>query len=124
MKQIVILGGGTGGTLTANRLRKEHPADEVAITVVDQDDRHLYQPGLLFVPFGMADPDEISRSRGRQLHDGIDYVVSPIDRVDLEANQVHLADSVLATTVTYLADAQATACTLDGVGISFALAKA
>ncbi|MCB0970081.1 MAG: NAD(P)/FAD-dependent oxidoreductase, partial [Acidimicrobiales bacterium] len=92
MKQIVILGGGTGGTLTANRLRKEHPADEVAITVVDQDDRHLYQPGLLFVPFGMADPDEISRPRGRQLHNGIDYVVSPIDRVDLEANQVHLAD--------------------------------
>ncbi|MCB1038631.1 MAG: class I tRNA ligase family protein, partial [Acidimicrobiales bacterium] len=48
----------------------------------------------------------------------------PEQRAMVEANQVHLADSVLATTVTYLADAQATACTLDGVGISFALAKA
>ena len=58
-KRIVILGGGTGGTLTANRLhrhfrhhRSEH--QPVEIVVVDQDDHHVYQPGLLFVPFGLA----------------------------------------------------------------------
>ena len=89
--RIVILGGGTGGTLTANRLRRLHPRDEVHITVVDQDDAHVYQPGLLFVPFGMADPDEIVRSRSRQLHDGIDFVLEAIERVDLEQDTVHLA---------------------------------
>ena len=53
IRSVVILGGGTGGTLTANRLRRQFDTDELAITVVDQDDRHVYQPGLLFVPFGM-----------------------------------------------------------------------
>ncbi len=53
-KKIVILGGGTGGTLMANRLRKAYDRSEVEITVVDKDDRHVYQPGLLFVPFGLA----------------------------------------------------------------------
>ncbi len=69
--RIVILGAGTGGTLIANRLRRRYRDDEALITVVDQDDRHVYQPGLLFVPFGLLDPDEIVRPRGRQLRDGI-----------------------------------------------------
>jgi sulfide:quinone oxidoreductase len=88
--QICILGGGTGGTLTANRLRKAVP--DAHITVVDENDRHIYQPGLLFVPFGLAHPEDIVRPRGEQLHDGIVYEQSAIERVDIEANQVHLAN--------------------------------
>ena len=90
--RIVVLGGGTGGTLTANRLRKALPASDASITVVDVDDRHVYQPGLLFVPFGLAHPEDIVRPRSRQLHDGIEYRQSAIDRVDLEADRVHLVD--------------------------------
>ncbi len=90
-RHVVILGGGTGGTLGANRLRRELP-DDVNITVVDQDDAHVYQPGLLFVPFGLTHPEDIVRSRRRQLHAGIDYRQDTIDHVDLEGQQVHLAD--------------------------------
>jgi sulfide:quinone oxidoreductase len=90
--RIVILGAGTGGTLTANRLRKEYSSDEATITVIDQDDQHVYQPGLLFVPFGLTKADDIVRPRHEQLHKGIDYHQSPIDRVDLETDTVHLAD--------------------------------
>src|ERR1700681_78451 len=90
--RIVILGGGTGGTLSANRLRRMLSTDEADITVVDQDDRHVYQPGLLFVPIGLSHPEDIVRPRGRQLHRGIAYRQSPIDRVDIEANLVHLTD--------------------------------
>ncbi len=50
----MILGGGSGGTMTANRLRRRFEADEAEIHVVDYDDRHVYQPGLLFVPFGLT----------------------------------------------------------------------
>jgi sulfide:quinone oxidoreductase len=92
-RRIVILGGGTGGTLTANRLRREFPLADLRITVVDQDDRHVYQPGLLFIPFGLARPESIVRPRHRQLHDGIEFKQCPIDRVDIETNRVHLEDS-------------------------------
>ena len=53
MKSLVILGAGTGGTMMAARLRKRLPASEWSITVADRDNVHVYQPGLLFVPFGM-----------------------------------------------------------------------
>ena len=102
--RVVILGGGTGGTLTANRLRRLFPQSEAAITVVDQDDRHVYQPGLLFVPFGLTHPEDIVRPRSRQLHGGIGFVESAIDRVDIEANEVHLGDgSVLGYDVLVVA---------------------
>ena len=68
--EIVILGGGTGGTLTANRLRRAYGRGEARITVVDQDDGHVYQPGLLFVPFGLTHAEDIVRPRARQLHAG------------------------------------------------------
>lgn len=92
MKRIVILGGGTGGTLVANRLRRMYTGAEAAITVVDRDDAHVYQPGLLFVPFGLAHADEIVRSRAAQLHGGVDFIRSDVDRVDLDANAVCLTD--------------------------------
>ena len=90
--RIVILGGGTGGTLTANRLRKIYPPEAAEIVVVDQDDRHVYQPGLLFVPFGHTKLEEIVRPRFRQLASGIGFRRSEIDRVDTTANEVHLTD--------------------------------
>ena len=88
-KRVVILGGGTGGTLVANRLHRASHG-RLAITVVDQDDRHIYQPGLLFVPFGLADAHDIVRGRATQLHSGIGYHRSTIDRVDLDENIVRL----------------------------------
>ena len=90
--RVVILGGGTGGTLVANRLRRRFPADELDLIVVDQDDRHVYQPGLLFVPFGAQRPDRLVRSRRAQLARGIELRRSAIDRVAIEDREVHLDD--------------------------------
>ncbi|MFD1657804.1 FAD-dependent oxidoreductase, partial [Streptomyces caeni] len=90
-KHIVVLGGGTAGTLTANRLRRMYDERDCGITVVDQDDDHIYQPGLLFVPFGLAQPRHLVRSRPQQLHTGIDYRRAGIDRVDLDARTVYFA---------------------------------
>jgi sulfide:quinone oxidoreductase len=87
--RVVILGGGTGGTLTANRLRAQLGA-HTEIVVVDRDDRHVYQPGLLFVPFGLAAPEELVRSRSAQLHRGIEFRLDEVERVELGTNTVHL----------------------------------
>jgi NADH dehydrogenase FAD-containing subunit len=60
--RIVVLGGGTGGTLAANRLRRLFSPGAATVAVVDQDDEHVYQPGLLFVLKGV-----FSRSCGAAL---------------------------------------------------------
>ena len=96
-KRIVILGGGTGGTLTANRLHRHfrHHTSEhehVEIVVIDQDDHHVYQPGLLFVPFGLAQHSEIVRPRSEQLHRDIEFVEQPIDMVDIHRDTVVLGN--------------------------------
>lgn len=106
---IVILGAGTGGTLTANRLRRMYRQDQAHITVVDQNDDHVYQPGLLFVPFGLKRPEDLVRSRHRQLHSGITYHQSAIDRVDIAEDRVTLSDG---TTLRYDVLIVATGATL------------
>ncbi len=93
--RIVVLGAGTGGTLIANRLRRRYHDDQMLITVVDQDDRHIYQPGLLFVPFGLLGPDEIVRPRHEQLHDGIVFHQSAIDSVNIGDSEVQLSDGTV-----------------------------
>jgi sulfide:quinone oxidoreductase len=94
MKRILILGAGTAGTIMANRLRRLHAAavrrGDVAIVVVDQDDAHVYQPGLLFIPFGGYTPEQVVRPRDRQLHDDVVYVGARVDRVDVQAQLVFL----------------------------------
>ena len=92
MKRIVILGGGTAGTMASNRLRKRLDQAEWAITVVDQNDTHVYQPGNLFVPFGIYEPADLVKPRRRFLPDGVELVLSEIDHVEPERNVVELAD--------------------------------
>ena len=88
--RILILGGGTGGTLAANRLRKRC-GETAQITVIDRDDRHVYQPGLLFVPFGLADPAKLVRPRRAQLHDGIEFRLAKVERIETADNTVLLS---------------------------------
>ena len=52
MKRLVVLGSGTAGTMVANKLRPRLDRSNWSITVVDQDGEHVYQPGLLLLPFG------------------------------------------------------------------------
>ncbi|HET9011464.1 MAG TPA: FAD/NAD(P)-binding oxidoreductase [Gemmatimonadaceae bacterium] len=94
MRRIVILGAGTAGTIMANRLRRLF-AREVAdgrtrITAVDADDRHLYQPGLLFLPFGLLEPDQLVKPTRPLVHRHVELRRAPIDRVDVERSEVHL----------------------------------
>ncbi len=89
--RVLILGGGTGGTLVANRLRRVLPAGS-EITVVDGNDHHLYQPGLLFVPFGSRHPEHLVRPRAAFLHEGIEFIRGEVDRVDVGAEKVTLID--------------------------------
>jgi len=90
MKKVVILGGGTGGTMMANKLRKELDDDWV-ITVIDKDNIHYYQPGFLFVPFDINKPHEIRRSKREFINPGINFVISELTNVDWDKQEVSTA---------------------------------
>jgi sulfide:quinone oxidoreductase len=62
------------------------------VTVVDRDDQHRYQPGFLFVPFGIYYEDQVSRSRHAYIDDGINLVFGEIGKIDPEGHEVQLED--------------------------------
>jgi sulfide:quinone oxidoreductase len=88
MKSLVIVGAGTGGTRIANRMSRRLPPDW-SVTVVDPDSRHLYQPGLLFIPFG--GPDSIERPRAPTLRPGVRWLQEAVSRVESSARRVVVA---------------------------------
>ncbi len=92
MKRLLVLGAGTAGTMVVNKLRRRLDKADWQIAVVDQTDRHFYQPGFLFVPFGVYSPDEIVKPRQRFIPDGVDLVYGEVDRVEPDANEVLLSD--------------------------------
>lgn len=92
MRQLVILGAGTGGTVMANLMRKRLSRSEWAITVVDRDDEHYYQPGFLFIPFGFLTRKQIVKPRSKFLPKGVTFVQAEIDRIDAAGRAVLLED--------------------------------
>lgn len=90
--RILIVGGGTGGTIVANnlarRLAPEIRKRKVRITMLSASDQHMYQPGLLYVAFGQMMPDELYRDQKSLLETSIDFHVDPVDKFDLEKKKV------------------------------------
>lgn len=92
MKKLVILGAGTAGTIMANKLAAVLDRDEWQITIVDRDGQHHYQPGYLFVPFGIYAPQDIVKPRRDYLPRGIEVIFSGIEVIEPDKNQVRLAN--------------------------------
>lgn len=95
MKRILILGAGTGGTMMANKLARSLDLGKWTVTVVDQDDVHVYQPGLLFVPFGTYRPEELLRPRSSLLSPAVELVRGELVHVDPTRKRVVLADGAV-----------------------------
>ena len=92
MKRLLVLGAGTAGTMAINKLRPRLPEDEWEITIVEPSDIHHYQPGYLFLPFGAYTPGETMEPTDRFIPEGVTRLRAKVDRVDADANVVHLAD--------------------------------
>lgn len=80
-KHLLILGAGTAGTLMANHLRRRLARSEWRLTVVDRSDRHLYQPGLLFLPFGTYEESQIIRPTRDFLPRGVEFRQAEVERI-------------------------------------------
>jgi sulfide:quinone oxidoreductase len=90
--KIVIVGGGMGGTILGNnlarRLAPEIRSRKVQLTMLTASDKHMYQPGLLYLALGRMTPDELYRDQAGLLEPGIDLQVDPVETFELDKNQV------------------------------------
>ena len=91
MGKILILGSGTGGTIMANKLRKVLD-DEWSITIIDRFKTHYYQPGFLFIPFGIYKKEDVIKPKANFIPPGVNMIFAKIDRVIPDNNQVLLED--------------------------------
>jgi len=94
-KKIVVLGAGTGGTIISNNLRRHLPADW-DITVIDRDDRHIYQPGMIFVPFGIQKVETLTKSRKKYILPGVNFVIDEIVRIEPDKKQVRTINNTFS----------------------------
>jgi sulfide:quinone oxidoreductase len=94
MKELLILGAGTAGTIMANKLRGRLPAAEWRIRVVDEAAEHFYQPGFLFLPFGLYTERDVVRPKRRFLPRGVELVQAAVDRIEPDRRRVRLADGL------------------------------
>ncbi len=96
MNRILILGGGVGGTLTANllskKLKKQIDRGDVEVTVVDATGAHVYQPGFMYIAMGGERAEKLQKPERALLDDRIKLVIGTVDRVDEEAQTVQIKD--------------------------------
>ncbi|HMT32612.1 MAG TPA: FAD/NAD(P)-binding oxidoreductase [Dermatophilaceae bacterium] len=90
MQTLLILGGGTAGTMIANKLSARLDRSDWRVIVVDKDDIHDYQPGYLFIPFGINTPEQVRRSMHTFLAEGVELVMGEVDVVEPDAKLVRL----------------------------------
>ncbi len=92
MRTLLVIGAGTAGVITVNKLRKKLPRSEWDITIVDPAETHDYQPGYLFLAVGMYTPKKVGRPLAKLIPKGVNLVKQAVTEVDPEANTVTLGD--------------------------------
>jgi sulfide:quinone oxidoreductase len=91
MKKLLILGAGTAGTMLANKLSHELNLDDWKITIVDQDEVHYYQPGFLFIPFGIYGENDVRKPKRDYMPPGVEMILSEIELIEPENNRVRIS---------------------------------
>jgi sulfide:quinone oxidoreductase len=92
MKRLLIIGAGTAGTMVANRLHRMLDTDEWKLTIVDPVETHYYQPGFLFIPFGMYSKNDVTKPKRDFIPVGVEIIKAAAEVVEPEQNRVKLAD--------------------------------
>ncbi len=92
MKNIVILGGGLGGTMMVNKLTKVLSPDEWKITIIDKNNEHYYQPGFLFIPFGIYSVKDVVKPKKNFYPLGAEVILSEVERIEPDKNRLLLKD--------------------------------
>jgi sulfide:quinone oxidoreductase len=89
-KTALILGGGVGGLVAANTLRKLLPK-QYRIVVIDREDRHLFAASLLWLMIGFRKADQIARPLERLNRKGIEFIRGEIEKIDPQRKSIQVA---------------------------------
>lgn len=92
MKTLLILGSGTGGTIVANKMVRRLDGSEWRVVVIDRDERHLYQPGLLFIPFGTYRAEDVIRPRRCCLDERVKMIFDEVETIEADRNRVKVTE--------------------------------
>jgi sulfide:quinone oxidoreductase len=95
MKNLLIIGAGSAGTMVTNRLRKMLKITEWQMTLVDPDPIHYYQPGFLLMPFGTYTRKDVVKQKRDFVPGHVTLIQSSVDMIEPEHNQVRLADGTI-----------------------------
>ncbi len=95
MKNLVILGAGTAGTMMANHLRPKLYKNEWNVTIIDQYKTHYYQPGFLFLPFDIYSENQVKKVGEKFIPSDVTYIQKKIEQIFPEENKVELEDETL-----------------------------
>ena len=92
MKKLVILGGGTAGTMMVNKLAPVMDRYDLQITLIDQEETHYYQPGFLFIPFGIYTEEDVIKPKRDFFPSGVEIIMSPAEEIKAEESKIKLKD--------------------------------
>ena len=94
-RTVLVLGGGVGGLVAANELRRRvDPHDRVVL--VEREARHLFQPSLLWLMVGRRRREQIERPLRSLLARGVELIEAEVRTIDPQTRQVETAAGVLS----------------------------
>ncbi len=82
-KVICVLGGGIGGVVAANTLKKTLGGTGRVI-LIDKNPDHVYAPSFLWVLAGSREPEQIKRPLARLERKGIEFINESVSSIDPE----------------------------------------
>jgi sulfide:quinone oxidoreductase len=92
MKNVVILGAGTAGTMMANHLHNTLDKREWKVTIIDERKNHYYQPGFLFLPFDLYEPEALVQPIEKFIPRNVEFINESINKIATEENFVIMSD--------------------------------
>lgn len=90
MKNLVILGAGTAGTMMANHLNHHLKNPDWQISIIDEREEHHYQPGYLFLPFDIYSPEDIIKTIEEFIPNHVKLIKQRIDKILPKENKIQL----------------------------------
>ncbi len=102
MKNLLILGAGTAGTMIARKMAGKLDSHDWKVILVDKDEKHYYQPGFLFLPFGRYKAEDVIKTKREFIPGNVEFILSDIEVIEPAANKVKLTKDNRVVSYDYL----------------------